>query len=90
MSDTQRRDTLERKRKLDEQLSKIISKDWNDLVNKSNEYISQIQQSTLSFYQDQLEKELDEMENAIRERNIERAMYHRAAAENYLRLLNWF
>jgi gas vesicle protein len=88
MSDGQMHNSLERKRKLDQDLSNMSSQDWNDLVSKSNELLDQIQQENLNLYQEQLEKELDEMENAIRERNLEEALYHHAAAENYLKLLN--
>jgi hypothetical protein len=88
MSDGQMHNSLERKRKLEQDLSNMLSQDWNDLVSKSNELIDQIQQENLNLYQEQLEKELDEMENAIREKNLEGALYHRAAAENYLKLLN--
>lgn len=89
MSDGQMRNSLERKRKLDQDLSNMSSQDWNDLVSKSNELLDQIQQENLNLYQEQLEKELDEMENAIRERNLAKALYYRAPAENYLKLINF-
>ena len=65
----------------------MSSQDWNVLVSKSNGLLDQIQQKILNHYQEQLEKELDDMENAIRERNL-RILYHCAAGEDHLKLLN--
>ena len=79
---------LERKRKLESQLSNKISKDWSEFVKKSDEYMKEIQANNKQYYQQQLDKELDDMERDINSGNTIGAIYHRVAADNYLRLLN--
>ena len=79
---------VERKRKLEEQLNSKVSNDWKDLVEKSNQYMKQMQENNRRYYEQQLDKELDDMEKDLKSGNIIGAMYHRNAADTYLRLLN--
>ena len=79
---------LERKRKLEEQLHNKMSNDWKDLVKKSDEYMKQMQENNRRYYEQQLDKELDDTEKDLNSGNIVGAMYHRNAADTYLRLLN--
>ena len=80
---------IERKRKLEAQLTDKISADWGDFVKKSDEYMKKMQENNKNFYQQQLDKELDDMEKDINSGNFVGAMYHRVAADNYLRMLNF-
>ena len=79
---------LERKRKLEEQLHSKVSNDWKDLVKKSDEYMKQMQETNRRYYEQQLDKELDDMEKDLNSGIVIGAMYHRNAADTYLRLLN--
>jgi uncharacterized Zn finger protein len=79
---------LERKRKLEEQLHNKMSNDWKDLVKKSDEYMKQMQENNRRYYEQQLDKEPDDTEKDLNSGNIVGAMYHRNAADTYLRLLN--
>lgn len=79
---------LERKRKLEEELNGKVSNDWKDLVKKSDEYMKQMQENNRRYYELQLDKELDDMEKDLKSGNTIGAMYHRNAADTYLRLLN--
>jgi hypothetical protein len=90
MSRDQIQSRMERKRKLEDQLNNKISKDWKDLVSKSDEYMKQMQEGNRRYYQEQIDKELDDMEKDINSGNTIGAMYHRTAADNYFRLLNSF
>jgi hypothetical protein len=78
---------LERKRKLEEQLENKVSDDWKDLVKESDKYMKQMQENNRRYYEQQVDKELDEMEKDLNSGNRIGAMYHRNAADNYLRLL---
>ncbi|HJS63634.1 MAG TPA: hypothetical protein VLA74_07735 [Nitrososphaeraceae archaeon] len=88
MTDKGLNNRLERKRKLENELTGKISKDWNEFVKKSDEYMKEIQENNRQYYQQQLDKELDDMERDINSGNTIGAIYHRVAADNYLRLLN--
>ena len=78
---------LERKRKSEEQLENKVSDDWKDLVKESDKYMKQMQENNRQYYEQQVDKELDEMEKDLNSGNRIGAMYHRNAADNYLRLL---
>ena len=78
---------LEKKRKLEEQLENKVSDDWKDLVKESDKYMKQMQENNRRYYEQQVDKELDEMEKDLNSGNRIGAMYHRNAADNYLRLL---
>jgi hypothetical protein len=78
---------LERKRKLEEQLENKVSDDWKDLVKESDKYMKQMQENNRRYYEQPVDKELDEMEKDLNSGNTIGAMYHRNAADNYLRLL---
>ena len=59
-----------------------------NLVEKSDQYMKQMQENNRRYYEQQLDKELDDMEKDLKSGNIIGAMYHRNAAYTYLRLLN--
>ncbi len=88
MSAAEMSNRIERKRKLEDQLNNKVSNEWSDLVKKSDEYMKQMQEKNRLYYQQQLDKELDDMEKEINSGNVVAAMYHRYAADSYLRLLN--
>ena len=41
---------IERKRKLEEQLNSKVSNDWKDLVEKSDQYMKQMQENNRRYY----------------------------------------
>jgi hypothetical protein len=49
--------------------------------------MKQMQENNRRYYEQQVDKELDEMEKDLNSGNRIGAMYHRNAADNYLRLL---
>ena len=51
-------------------------------------YMKQMQENNRRYYELQLDKELDDMEKDLKSGNTIGAMYHRNAADTYLRLLN--
>jgi len=79
---------MERKRKLEEQLNNKMSADWKDLVNKSEEYMQQMRESNRQYWKQQINRELDDMEKAIKSGDTVSAMSHRIAEDNYSRFLN--
>jgi hypothetical protein len=79
---------MERKRKLEEQLNNKISAEWKDLVNKSEEYMQQMRESNRQYWKQQINRELDDMEKAMKSGDIVGAMSHRIAADNYSRFLD--
>jgi len=75
MTDKGLNNRLERKRKLENELTGKISKDWNEFVKKSDEYMKEIQENNRQYYQQQLDKELDDMEKDINSGNTIGAIY---------------
>jgi hypothetical protein len=47
-----------------------------------------MQENNRRYYEQQLDKELDDMKKDLNSGNFIGAMYHRYAADNYVRLLN--
>ena len=74
---------IERKKRLEEELDNKLSNDYQEFINKSNEYLQKTKENTKRYYQDLLSKELDSMENAINSGNTLQAMSHRLTANVY-------
>ena len=74
---------IERKKRLEKELDSKVSNDYQEFINKSNEYLHKTKENTKRYYQDLLSKELDSMENAINSGNTLQAMSHRLTANVY-------
>ena len=74
---------IKRKKQLEEELEKKVSNDYQEFINKSNEYLQKSRENTRKYYQDLLSKELDSMENALKSGNTLQAMSHRLTANVY-------
>ena len=74
---------IERKKRLEKELDSKVSNDYQEFINKSNEYLHKTKENTKKYYQDLLSKELDSMENALKAGNTLQAMSHRLTANVY-------
>ncbi|HET8856634.1 MAG TPA: hypothetical protein VFM28_03815 [Nitrososphaeraceae archaeon] len=74
---------IERKKRLEKELDSKVSNDYQEFINKSNEYLHKTKENTKRYYQDLLSKELDSMENALKSGNTLQAMSHRLTANVY-------
>ena len=74
---------IERKKRLEKELYCKVSNDYQEFINKSNEYLHKTKENTKRYYQDLLSKELDSMENALKSGNTLQAMSHRLTANVY-------
>ena len=74
---------IERKKRLEKELDTKVSSDYQEFINKSNEYLHKTKENTKRYYQDLLSKELDSMENALKSGNTLQAMSHRLTANVY-------
>ncbi|HJU59350.1 MAG TPA: hypothetical protein VJ583_06350 [Nitrososphaeraceae archaeon] len=74
---------IERKKRLEKELDTKVSNDYQEFINKSNEYLHKTKENTKRYYQDLLSKELDSMENALKSGNTLQAMSHRLTANVY-------
>jgi hypothetical protein len=74
---------IERKKRLEKELDSKVSNDYQEFINKSNEYLHKTKENTKLYYQDLLSKELDSMENALKSGNTLQAMSHRLTANVY-------
>jgi hypothetical protein len=74
---------IERKKRLEKELDSKVSNDYQEFINKSNEYLHKTKENTKRYYQDLLSKELDLMENAINSGFTLQAMSHRLTANVY-------
>ena len=74
---------IKRKKQLEEELERKVSNDYQEFINKSNEYLNKTKENTKRYYQDLLSKELDLMENAINSGYTLQAMSHRLTANVY-------
>ena len=74
---------IERKKRLEKELDTKVSSDYQEFINKSNEYLHKTKENTKRYYQDLLSKELDSMEIALKSGNTLQAMSHRLTANVY-------
>ncbi|HEX6671097.1 MAG TPA: hypothetical protein VF084_02605 [Nitrososphaeraceae archaeon] len=78
---------IERKKRLEKELDSKVSNDYQEFINKSNDFLQQSRENTKKYYQDLLSKELDSMENAIKSGSTLQAMSHRLTANVYESIL---
>ena len=76
----------ERKERLDKELSDKVSKDYNELMRKTNENLDALRQGNKSFYAQKAQEELDRWEQAMKSGNTIAAVSHKMMSETYLAL----
>jgi hypothetical protein len=72
---------IERKKRLEKELDSKVSNDYQEFINKSNDFLQQSRENTKKYYQDLLSRELDSMENDIKSGSTLQAMSHRLTAK---------
>jgi hypothetical protein len=80
----------ERKERLDKELSDKVSKDYNELMRKTNENLDALRQGNKSFYAQKAQEELDRWEQAMKSGNTIAAVSHKMMSETYLALARTF
>lgn len=75
-----------RKELLDKELNNKVSKDYNDLITRTNESIGSLRQESKDTYARKAQEELDKWEEAMKSGNSVSAVSHKMMAETYLAL----
>jgi len=81
---------LERKAQLDKELREKVSKDYNDLMRKTNESPDALRQGNKNFYTQKAKEELDKWEQAMKSGNTVVAVSHKMMSDTYLALTRTF
>lgn len=76
----------QRKELLDKELNDKVSKEYNDLIAKTNENIASLRMESKDSYARRAQEELDKWENAMKSGNSVTAVSHKMMAETFLAL----
>ena len=76
----------ERKDRLDKELHEKVSRDYNELMQKTNENLNAMRDGSKAYYAQKAHEELDKWEQAMKSGNTIGAISHKMMSETYLAL----